>query len=171
MNKAFSLKLLKDNMGKSEYEMFQEIPSSEPGAENLLNGLSFEQFKEYSRELITKETRKLDNNGTPVITYIMYVNNRPVGAISVRTKINKYWKEHSGNIFYTIRPSERKKGYGARMLRLVLEECKKMGFKKVLLQSSEGNIASAKTIESNNGKLLRENKSRFYEIDLIKTIY
>lgn len=146
--------------------MFQEIPSSEPGADNVLNGLSFDEFKEKSKYIVDNENRQLDDDGTPVIIYIMYVDNYPVGVINIRTKINEYWAEHSGNIYYTICSSQRKKGYGTKMLGIALDECKRLGFDEVLLKSSDGNVASAKTIENNGGVLLRDDHSRYYKINL-----
>lgn len=153
-------------MSYPEFEMYQEIPREEPGAENLAYGLNYDEFKNHLEKLICDENRVLDNDGTPTTTYIMYVDNYPVGDISIRTKINDYWMKYSGNIFYKVRPSERKKGYATKMLELALDECKKMGFSEVFLQSSDGNIGSAKTIENNGGILLCDDGSRYYKIGL-----
>ncbi len=40
---------------------------------------------------------------TPTITYIMYVNDVPIGYICIRTKIDDNWKKWSGNFYYAIR--------------------------------------------------------------------
>lgn len=150
-----------------EYIMYQEIPQEEPGASNDAYGLSYNDFKEYIKKLIKDENRKLDNEGTPVIMYIMYVDNYPVGDIGIRTKINKFYEKHSGNIFYKIRPSERNKGYGSKMLKLALIESKKLGFNEVKLQCNVLNFGSQKVIENNNGILIKEDEhSKFYKIVL-----
>lgn len=52
-----------------------------------------------------------------------------------------------------IRPSERCKGYGTKMVSLAIEECEKMGIKDILMCCDKDNIASAKTI-INNGSIL-----------------
>jgi predicted acetyltransferase len=73
----------------------------------------------------------------------------------------------SGNFYYRIRLSERKKGYGTKILSLALEEFRRLGFKEVYGQSSAGNIGSAKVIENNDGILLDEKDgTRYYKIVL-----
>lgn len=52
-----------------------------------------------------------------------------------------------------IRPGERGKGYGARMIALALEECRKLGINEVLMCCDKVNIASARTIIKNGGVL------------------
>ena len=47
----YELKELNINMGKFEYEMYQDIPLKENGSTNLCNGLPYEVFKEYIETL------------------------------------------------------------------------------------------------------------------------
>ncbi len=79
-------------------------------------------------------------------------NNHIYGGVDIRHKLNDNLLKFGGNIGYLIRPSERRKGYGTLILKLVLKECKKLGMKKVLVSCREENIWSAKIIEKNNGK-------------------
>lgn len=151
-------------MDKSEYDMYQEIPSKESGSTNLCNGISYEVFKEYLEQLMSNKHVNVNNYGTPTITYIMYVNGYPVGYIGLRTKIDDKWKKWSGNVYYTIRPSERNKGYGTKILELAIEEFKKMGFKEIFTNSSNMNYASSKVIENNGGILLKDEGSKYYKI-------
>ena len=73
----------------------------------------------------------------------------------------------SGNFYYQVRSSERRKGYATKMLSLGLEKLKEMGFNEVYGQSSKGNIGSQKTIENNNGILLYEVEgTHYYKIKL-----
>ena len=53
-------------------------------------------------------------------------------------------------------PSERRKGYATQMLGLALEECRKIGIKKVLMVCDKDNIGSAKSIIRNGGILENE---------------
>ena len=97
----------------------------------------------------------------------MRLNTWPKSNISLRTKIDNQWKKWSGNFYYVIRISERKKGYGTKILKLALDEFKKLGFKEIYGQSSAGNIVSAKVIENNGGILLEEeDRTRYYKIEL-----
>lgn len=72
-----------------------------------------------------------------------------------------------------MRPSSRGKGYGKEMLRLGLEEARKMGIQKVMLSCNEDNLASIGVIEANGGRDFRPSISpfdgkpiRIYWIDL-----
>lgn len=163
----YELKELNMNMGVSEYEMYQDIPLKESGSTNLCNGLPYEVFKNYLGSQLARKYQNISEYDTPTVNYIMYVNAIPVGYICIRTKIDNQWKKWSGNFYYAIRLSERKKGYGTKILRLALDEFKKLNFKEIYGQSSFGNIASAKVIENNNGILLEEvDGTRYYKIKL-----
>jgi predicted acetyltransferase len=161
------LKRINESMGIKEYQMYQEIPKNEQGADNIAYGITFKEFKKYLKDEYNKEFSKLNNEKTPTISYICYKNGFPIGDISIRTKINDYWEKHSGNIFYKIRPTERNKGYGTIMLKLALNKCKEFGFKEILIQCNNKNISSKRIIEKNNGILLKEDGySFFYKIIL-----
>lgn len=79
-------------------------------------------------------------------------DNRIVGIIDLRHHIDHpilgLWGGHMG---YTVRPSERGKGYAKEILRLNLQKCKERGMDKVMLTCSPENIASEKTIIANGG--------------------
>lgn len=156
------LKKLSNDIGDLEYMMYQEIPTSENGALNNLKGTDFINYYLLIKERLEEEFALLDEKKTPRITYIMYVNDYPVGEIMIRPILNAYWKEYSGNIGYKIRPSERNKGYGKIMLKLALEECRKLKMSEVYLQCMKYNIYSSKVILANNGKLIKEDVNTFY---------
>lgn len=79
-------------------------------------------------------------------------DNRIIGIIDLRHHIDHpilgLWGGHIG---YSIRPSERGKGYGKEMLRLNLEKCRERGMTKVMVTCSPQNVASARTIIANGG--------------------
>lgn len=163
----YELKELNIKMGLLEYEMYQDIPLKESGSTNLCNGLSYEVFKNYLETQLSRKYQIVNYYDTPTIIYVMYVNNKPVGYIGLRTEIDKNWKKWSGNIYYVIRKSERKKRYATKMLELALTKFKKMGFKEIFCNSSAGNIGSAKVIENNGGIFLNEDEgTRYYKIIL-----
>ena len=73
-------------------------------------------------------------------------------GIQIRHHINhpnliKAW----WHIWYWVRPSERKKWYATIMLKLWLEEAKKLWIEKVLITCDDDSIASIKVIEKNGG--------------------
>lgn len=79
-----------------------------------------------------------------------------VGAVSIRHYLNEELIQYAGHIGDGIRPSERGKGYGTAMIKLALEECKKLGIMDVLMCCLKDNHASAKTIINNGGILENE---------------
>ncbi|MBQ3475062.1 MAG: GNAT family N-acetyltransferase [Bacilli bacterium] len=61
-----------------------------------------------------------------------------------------------GNIGYGVRPNERNKGYGSKILALLLEKCEKRGMSEVCVSCTKGNIASRKIILSYGGVFEKE---------------
>jgi predicted acetyltransferase len=164
---SYYLKRINESMGSPEYEMFQEIPENENDSKNLAFGINFEDFKKFLKSQFDRKNAKLNYKQTPTLCYIFYKNELPIGEICVRTKLNQHWREHSGNVFYTIRPTQRGKGYGKIMLKLALEKCKKLGMKSALLQCNIKNILSKIVIESCDGELTKnDGYSFFYKINL-----
>jgi predicted acetyltransferase len=61
-------------------------------------------------------------------------------------------RHEGGHIGYDVRPSERGKGCGTRLLRLTLQKARELGLDDVLITADEGNAASWKVIERNGGR-------------------
>ncbi len=78
-------------------------------------------------------------------------DERLIGMIQVRHSLNDYLSKFAGHIGYSVRPSERKKGYAKEMLRLALGYCKEIGVENVLIACEENNEGSRRTILSNGG--------------------
>ena len=82
--------------------------------------------------------------------------DRLIGAVNIRHYLNEALRKSGGHIGDGIRPSERGKGYGTEIVRLALEECRKLGIRKVLMTYDKDNTASARTILKNGGVLENE---------------
>jgi len=83
-------------------------------------------------------------------------DNKIVGMINIRLCLNKRLREEGGHIGYSIRPTERRKGYNKINLYLGLIECQKHGIKEVLLDCDKNNLGSSKTMKALGGELLCE---------------
>ena len=80
-------------------------------------------------------------------------DDRLVGMIDVRHHLNEYLRQYAGNIGYSVRPDERRKGYATRMLRLALPYCREIGLDRALVCCNADNPASRSAIRSNGGVL------------------
>ena len=78
-------------------------------------------------------------------------DNKVLGFLQVRHEFNDYLSKLGGHIGYSVRPSERRKGYAKEMLKMALPFCREIGIDKVLVTCIDGNIGSEKTILANGG--------------------
>ncbi|MCI8537396.1 MAG: GNAT family N-acetyltransferase [Oscillospiraceae bacterium] len=83
--------------------------------------------------------------------YIRESDGRLVGMIQIRHWFNDRLRQFGGHIGYSVRPSERRKGYGTRMLRDCLPHCRPLGLERVLITCRDTNEGSRKIILANGG--------------------
>jgi predicted acetyltransferase len=76
-----------------------------------------------------------------------------VGVSHLRHALTPALEDAGGHIGYSIRPSERRRGYGTRILALTLPYARALGLARVLLTCDTDNIGSARVIEKNGGIL------------------
>jgi predicted acetyltransferase len=115
---------------------------------------ALEDFPAYLRGLLDGARGiGLPPGRVPYSTFWLTSGRRPVGRSSVRHYLTPDLEEEGGHVGYDIRPSERLKGYGKLILRLTLAEARKLGLSRALLTCDTDNVASAKVIEGNGGRL------------------
>lgn len=118
-------------------------------------GKDYATWLEATRIIQKRET--CPSNLVPADTYFLTdETGRILGAINIRHTLNDYLFEFGGHIGYGVRPSDRKKGYAKKMLRMALGRCRELGLSKVLVICDRENPASAKTIVRNGGILESE---------------
>ena len=105
----------------------------------------------------------------PASTYFAVVDDKVVGMVNIRHKLNDYLvTSGSGHIGYSVRPTERRKGYATEILRKALEILKtNYGVQRALVGCYEDNIGSKKTIINCGGYL----KERINEDEKITLAY
>ena len=117
--------------------------------------VDYHDFDSYLESLEVKD----DKEGfVPDSTFFCLDTERNilVGAVNIRHYLNDALLLNGGHIGDGVRPSERRKGYATEMIKLALEECKKLGLDKVLMVCDKNNIGSAKSIQKNGGILENE---------------
>jgi len=88
--------------------------------------------------------------------YFAIIDGIIIGTIAIRHYLNDSLLKSGGHIGYGVRPLERRKGYGTKMLALALEKCRDLHIEKALVTCDKVNIASAKTAIKNGGVLENE---------------
>ena len=73
-----------------------------------------------------------------------------IGIIDLRHTLNDFLKD-LGNCGYSVRPSERGKGYATEMLRRILRVAKEAGMEELHISVEKENAASVKVIRKNGG--------------------
>lgn len=90
----------------------------------------------------------------PSTTYFLVeATGRILGSLSWRPVLNQNLLVNGGNLGYGVRPSERRKGHAAGMVRRLLDQIVETGPVRVLVTCDEDNLASRRTIEACGGVL------------------
>lgn len=144
---------------KEAYEYIQEF--IEYNSEiNGTGGLdSYHNYDEWLLKLEKDlDLPNIPEGRVPANTYffVRSLDNKIVGMINIRHKLNEFLLNEGGHIGYSIRPTERKKGYATLMLKLALQKCREINLDKILITCDKANVASARVIQKNNGVLENE---------------
>ncbi|MCI8384759.1 MAG: GNAT family N-acetyltransferase [Clostridia bacterium] len=161
------LKLVKleEKYKKQLFEMMDEWDSSgEKIIPYAIRKADYHNFDIYKESIEVREETK---NSVPDSTYFALDIERDifVGAVNIRHYLNDQLLLNGGHIGDGVRPSERRKGYATEMIRLALEECRKLGIDRVLMVCYKDNIGSAKSIINNGGVLENEIPAENGKID------
>jgi len=110
---------------------------------------------EWLKQNALKENPKtVPENKVPATQFVLTDTDtgRIYGMLQVRHELNEYLRKFAGHIGYSVRPTERRKGYAKKMLKLALIYCKEtLGLKRVLISCLVDNEASRRTILSCGG--------------------
>lgn len=149
----------------ADEEIIQEyIREMQTNNNELAGGIILEKCQSIRKYILLREEYR-KTFPTRKIPYTMYLairkaDNALVGLIDVRDYINKNTGEKQGerDIGYSVRPTERQKGYGKEMLKLLLDKLKNSDLDKVIARCSKSNIGSRNILIANGGILINTGK-------------
>ena len=110
----------------------------------------------------------LPENRVPSIQFVSFDDvGRALGFLNLRLRLNEGLLNYAGHIGYSIRPSERGKGYAKEALWKGLQVAKEKNIKRALVTCSTENPASRAVILANGGQFedVRNGTERYW-IDL-----
>lgn len=129
-----------------------------------------DNYEQWLEKLEEDYKRQPTEEKVPARTYffVRESDNKIVGMINIRLTLNEKLKKYGGHIGYSIRPTERRKGYNKINLYLGLKICKKYGINEVFMDADKDNLASWKTMEALGGKNIREYFDDIYANCIVK---
>ena len=142
---------------------FEEAQSAHDGgfwdAENF-------DYEEWLETNLNKEMGiGLPENRVPSIQFVLFdESGHALGFLNLRLRLNEGLLNYAGHIGYSIRPSERGKGYAKEALRQGLQVARSKNIKRVLVTCDCDNAASRAVILANAGALegVRGGKERYW---------
>jgi predicted acetyltransferase len=137
-------------------EAFEDFQAEFPDrALETITGIGSMGFSSFSEAVVLcgahKKGEALQEGLVPASTYWLMKKGRMLGSINLRHELNDFLRNVGGHVGYSIRPSERGKGYGYCMLRLLFEEARNLNLKKLLITCNAENAASRALIEKAGG--------------------
>lgn len=137
---------------KAEFVANNEVLHGSAGLHEI------DTFEEWYDLIIQNSIEETVMQGwVPASTFIAVdENDEIVGMIDIRHRLNDFLFKQGGHIGYSVRKSQRRKGYATKMLSMALDVCKSLGIEKCLITCDKSNIASARTIMKSGGLLENE---------------
>jgi predicted acetyltransferase len=160
---------LSKNDGPDVYEMLMEIGPEENGF------TAFDPAIETYAEFLKKHDDAskgigLNPSQVPQTVYWAYLDGLPIGMAKLRQcGFDEPIAQSDGHIGISIRPSQRKKGYGTALATALLQKAKETGISQIVATINKDNRGSIRTIKKNGGILDGETSRgqlRFFVTDL-----
>ena len=134
-------------------EEMLEAGSSFDGCFSMKRMPDPKEYSDYCMEW-ANPSRPIDEKGArgTVLLCIRKADNRMVGCMQVHHVLNERMKKYTGHVGYSVRPSERQKGYATQMLAKAKDYLASFGFSEMGVSCLVENEASRRTILANGGE-------------------
>ena len=129
---------------------FEQTQSAHDGGFWDTENFSYEDWLESNQN--QEMGINLPEGWVPAIQLVAFSGKgQALGFLNLRLRLNNFLLEKGGHIGYSIRPSERGKGYAKETLSQGLQVAKEKNIKKALVTCSVNNHASRSVILANGG--------------------
>lgn len=159
------LKELSVNDGQDIYDMLQKIGPSENEFHNIVNGMTYGDFKNW---LLMQHDWSLGINLPEGYvrqwTFWLMDNGLPVGYGKLREKVTDESRKFGGNIGFAIVPEYRGKGFGYTLFQLLIRTAKERHIEELFSTVEKYNYSSKRIHEKCGGILINEDDIRWYFI-------
>ena len=157
------LRKLTRNDGIDIFEMLKHIRKVENSFTNPTYDMSYAEYKEWLKlQEQWDKGEMLPEGYVPQTIYGLYDGDQPVGIGKIRHELTKDSRKNGGNIGYAISSLYRGKGYGSKLLELLLKEARSIGVKEFIITIDNNNGPSKTICEKNGGILIDENEERYF---------
>ena len=147
-------------------EEFEKSQSAHDGGFWDAESFDYEEWLESNRDM--EMGLGIPEGWVPAVQLVAFAKGgQAVGFLNLRLRLSDYLLEEGGHIGYSIRPSERGKGYAKEALRQGLQVAKEKNIQRALVTCSTENPASRAVILANGGQFedVRNGTERYW-IDL-----
>ncbi len=158
-------------------EEFKKNNSRIHGGGRIARYLENSTYEEWLEYIENQKNVSVAESHVPEETYFLVDEaDNIIGIINIRLCLNDMLRDLGGHIGFSIRPSERGKGYNKINLYLGLKRLNEAGEKEALLDCEIGNIASSRTMMALGGRLVNtKNTEEFgvvedYIIDIAESL-
>ena len=123
-------------------------------------------INDYEKILNEIEKRKIGNHEDTewyknAYYYLIFDEKEIIGLGCIRCELTKLGSDVWGNIAIGVRPTQRKKGYATKIIKLLLEECKRLGMKEVIACHYVTNKITPKILNKIGAKFTNNIKSEY----------
>ena len=146
---------------------FEETRSAHDGGFWDADDFVYEEWLESNRDM--EMGLGIPEGWVPAVQLVAFARDgQAVGFLNLRLRLSAYLLDEGGHIGYSIRPSERGKGYAKEALCQGLQVAKEKNIKRALVTCSTENPASRAVILANGGQFedVRNGTERYWiEVD------